>query len=752
MNIGILGIEVYFPRYYVNQRDLEIANNVSEGKYTIGLGQEEMGFTGDREDINSICLTVVHSLLEKYEIPTNMIGRIDVGTETIIDKSKSTKTILMDLFSDNSDIEGTTVINACYGGTAALYNAILWAESSSWDGRYAIVVAGDIAVYAEGPARPTGGCGAVALLVGRNAPIVVNMKTRATFCKNSWDFFKPCLESEYPIVNGSLSQEVYLCSLENCYSLFKKKTKLYESQKISVENTDYFLFHSPYNKLVQKSFYRLFFLDILDEIEKWPQFEAYKNSNDVYSYQDKTLENLLRKESENIFREKVQPFCRVSQKIGNAYTASLFLNLANLLDVKGEDLVGKSCLLYSYGSGSISSLFQISFRDADDINFKLASIRERLNLSVRLNNRVCCSPEKLSFALKTRENMGLNKWVPSFSVMDLFPGSYYLCGIDDQFCRSYQRKENSLSVSNCINEVPSACRWCESLPISKGSMKIMITGISAILPGKRSRLTHNDNIDGNGNENENDNDNDKSLHISNSIYDLIYGKNCISEVPVDLQKEILYRRVCVDRKSKLSGCQYDCLKLYGNLEDVDLSVYGLSDQIIQTMDKGVQAAVICGLEALVNAGIITGKEEEGWTLPECMRSNTGIIFASSFPALEALVQETERYFRSISFSRTHTDDLYRIISSSIQNYLHGKIDTSSIDEMKTEIWKSFESFLSSDGSDFQFDRKFLFRILVLGNAQLAQIIKAHGPNLQSSAACAGKEILFFGKYEYITLF
>lgn len=38
-------------------------------------------------------------------------------------------------------------------------------------GRYALVVAGDIAVYATGGARPTGGAGAVAMLVGPNAPL-----------------------------------------------------------------------------------------------------------------------------------------------------------------------------------------------------------------------------------------------------------------------------------------------------------------------------------------------------------------------------------------------------------------------------------------------------------------------------------------------------------------------------------------------------------------------------------------------------
>lgn len=95
------------------------------------------------------------------------MGRLEVGTETIVDKSKSVKTVLMDLFqkSGNMDIEGIDTTNACYGGTSALFNAINWVgslsvislsvrapiephqvESSYWDGRYALVVAGDIAV------------------------------------------------------------------------------------------------------------------------------------------------------------------------------------------------------------------------------------------------------------------------------------------------------------------------------------------------------------------------------------------------------------------------------------------------------------------------------------------------------------------------------------------------------------------------------------------------------------------------------
>jgi 3-hydroxy-3-methylglutaryl CoA synthase len=62
--------------------------------------------------------------------------------------------------------QGVDCVNACYGATAALFNAVNWVESRAWDGRLAVVVAADVAAYPAGPARPTSGCGAVAMLVG----------------------------------------------------------------------------------------------------------------------------------------------------------------------------------------------------------------------------------------------------------------------------------------------------------------------------------------------------------------------------------------------------------------------------------------------------------------------------------------------------------------------------------------------------------------------------------------------------------
>jgi hypothetical protein len=111
---------------HVKQEALEAHDGASKGKYTIGHGQDCMGFCTEVEDVISmrfvislhlytwLCLvtlagddlqyfgifslTVVSSLLEKYNVDPKQIGRLEVGSETVIDKSKSIKTFLMQIF------------------------------------------------------------------------------------------------------------------------------------------------------------------------------------------------------------------------------------------------------------------------------------------------------------------------------------------------------------------------------------------------------------------------------------------------------------------------------------------------------------------------------------------------------------------------------------------------------------------------------------------------------------------------------
>lgn len=61
-------MEIYFPSTYVSQDDLEVFDGVAKGKYTVGLGQTAMACVNDREDVNSISLTVLRNLLKKHDV------------------------------------------------------------------------------------------------------------------------------------------------------------------------------------------------------------------------------------------------------------------------------------------------------------------------------------------------------------------------------------------------------------------------------------------------------------------------------------------------------------------------------------------------------------------------------------------------------------------------------------------------------------------------------------------------------------
>ncbi|KND86433.1 Hydroxymethylglutaryl-CoA synthase [Tolypocladium ophioglossoides CBS 100239] len=447
-NIGIKAIEIYFPSQYAEQSDLEKFDGVSSGKYTIGLGQTKMSFCDDREDIYSIALTTTSKLLKNYNIDPNSIGRLEVGTETILDKSKSVKSVLMQLFGDNTNLEGVDTVNACYGGTNALFNSVNWVESSAWDGRDAIVIAGDIALYAKGNARPTGGAGAVAMLVGPNAPIVIEPGLRGTYMQHAYDFYKPDLTSEYPYVDGHYSVNCYIKALDASYRDYcKREARLTtngtangsDANKTSLDRFDYLAFHAPTCKLVQKSYARLLYHDYLNNADAPAFAEVAPELRDMdyeKSLTDKVVEKTFMGLTKKKFQERVNPSIQVATMCGNMYCASVWGGLASLLAlVDSKALEGKRIGLFSYGSGLASSF--MSFR----VNGSVEKISKALDIPARLEARRCVPPETYDQMCDLRKQAHLQKdYTPKGDPSTIVSGTYYLEKVDDMFKREYSVK------------------------------------------------------------------------------------------------------------------------------------------------------------------------------------------------------------------------------------------------------------------------------------------------------------------------
>ncbi|RYC55628.1 hypothetical protein CHU98_g10581 [Xylaria longipes] len=409
-NIGIKAIELYFPSQYVEQAELEKHDGVSTGKYTIGLGQTKMTFCDDREDIYSFALTATSNLLKNYNIDPNSIGRVEVGTETILDKSKSVKTVLMQLFGDNTNLEGVDTINACYGGTNAVFNTLNWIESSAWDGRDAIVVAGDIALYAKGNARPTGGAGCVALLIGPDAPIAFEPDAAyRDYCKR-----------EARLQNGHANGES-------------------DDGKTPLDRFDYMAFHSPTCKVVQKSYARLLYHDYLGNPDSKAFAEVPGDIRDMdyqKSLSDKVVEKTFMGLTKKRYAERVSPAIQVATNCGNMYCGSVWSGLASLIShVDSATLEGKRIALFSYGSGLASSFMSLR------INGSTEKISKTLDIPSRLAARRGVPPSTYEEFCALRHDAHLQKnFEPKGDVSTLVPGTYYLEKVDDMFKRYYAVK------------------------------------------------------------------------------------------------------------------------------------------------------------------------------------------------------------------------------------------------------------------------------------------------------------------------
>ena len=188
-------------------------------------------------------------------VPWERIGRMEVGTESQLDRSKSIKTHLMDLAAAKGchNMEGVDNYNACYGGTAALFNSINWFYNPAWDGRWAVVVCTDIADFHSEFAF-LNGAACVAMLLGPGAPVAVS-PYHATHMMNTWDFYKPIgWPDKHPVMpEPQLVIDSYMECIDACQKEFQELTDMDHV----VEDTDYFLSHTPTTYIAKRGYKRM---------------------------------------------------------------------------------------------------------------------------------------------------------------------------------------------------------------------------------------------------------------------------------------------------------------------------------------------------------------------------------------------------------------------------------------------------------------------------------------------------------------
>ena len=384
------------------------------------------------------------------------------------------------------------------------------------------------------------------------------------------------------------------------------------------------------------------------------------------------------------------PSTLLPKEIGNCYAASLYAGLLSLIAKKSAaELEGKRVCMFSYGSGCVASAFAVRPRANAGSKYTLAQMRDVLRLPGRLAERTACSVGDYTRALDERQRLhdhlvlstsspaamkAFQGCTPKGDVRHVAVGAFYLARVTAQYQREYVLR----TAADAAVDAESPRSWAnhpgQTLPLDLDAL---------LAPGWAStRVTGiAAGIPGRA----------RVFNRSSNLSDLLAGEPLIEALSADavnavLARKPLRRTVSVDPATGVKtvadvplASPAESLQVASTLGAFDLAAdYGVTASFVAGMESTCQLAVAAAFEALLDAELVPGDGE--WKLDESLRERTGIVCAASYAGVEA-----------------------------------------SIDAAQAP----------------SFDRKFLFKVLVPGAAQIAQLVGARGPCIQLNAACAG---------------
>jgi malonyl CoA-acyl carrier protein transacylase len=249
---------------------------------------------------------------------------------------------------------------------------------------------------------------------------------------------------------------------------------------------------------------------------------------------------------------------------------------------------------------------------------------------------------------------------------------------------------------------------------------VVISGTGLGLPGKHKKVFAEDNTER-----------------------LLNGEILIDPLSEETRENMLDKHVVRLVKSA-SGAQIielddveQTVKLAGQRGAFNLAEeFGVDESRAETFDIATQLAFAAGIDALREAGIPLVMQykrttvgtylPDRWMLPQALRDETGVIFASAFPGLDRMAEESDRYFE------------FKSRQQALQNYrdVLALLDETQVTarQVITARIQALEEELAE--MDYHFDRKFVFQVLAMGHSQFAEFIGARGPNTQVNGACA----------------
>lgn len=314
MQVGIDKIGLFTPNKYVDMVDLAHARNEDPNKFLIGIGQSEMSVADQTQDAVSMGINATMKYIDR--IDKDKIGLLVFGTESGIDQSKSASLFVKTALKLKPEVRTFEVKEACFGLTAALMIARDFVRVHP--DQTAMVIGSDIARYGIGTAgEVTQGAGSVSMLIKADPAILALNDGHSAYSEDINDFWRPN-NSKLAMVDGKYSTQVYLDFFSKTFADYKKQKNLETKDFAAI------IYHLPFTKMGLKA-----------------------NRIAVADQDEVTTEKL-----QNSFAASKQ----LSRRVGNIYTASLYMSLLSLLE-NGNLSAGSLVGLFSYGSGAMGEFY-----------------------------------------------------------------------------------------------------------------------------------------------------------------------------------------------------------------------------------------------------------------------------------------------------------------------------------------------------------------------------------------------------------
>jgi len=370
VTVGIEKINAYTGKTFIDARELFESRGLDLGRFD-NLMMLEKSIGCPWEDAVTFGVNAAKPIIDSLsKEDRDSIELLITSSESGLDFGKSLSTYIHDYLDLSRQCRLFELKQACYGGTAGLQMAVAHITSGLAPGSKALIVCTDVArattrhTYAE----PSQAVTSVAMLISSNPEVLeVDAGAYGVYGFEVMDTCRP--QAEIETGDPDLSLLSYLDCLSGAYQNYVDKV-----DGVDFESTfDFVVYHTPFGGMV-KGAHRKIMRDLVG------------SANELI---------------EADFNNRVANSLIYGSKVGNAYSASIFLALMSLIDnsvLNGSQRIG----LFSYGSGCCSEFYSgvVKSGAKNATGDTERQLRNRKKLSIDEYDRLTDANEEMVFGLK----------------------------------------------------------------------------------------------------------------------------------------------------------------------------------------------------------------------------------------------------------------------------------------------------------------------------------------------------------------